>query len=767
MVGDRKVPFYSEIGQLAGISETDWSWSVLMADFDNDSWKDIHITNGLAKDVTNNDYAAFRNDHEQNDYFSNNGTGSQKLDRTRIQLFREKLNQYEGIKTENYFFRNNRNLGFSNTTRNTGLHIPSISNGAAYGDLDNDGDLDLVINNMNQEAFVWKNEIRSSIKDSSDNFISIQLKGFPGNRSAIGTKISLFSNGSIQYLENSPVRGFSSSVDYRLHFGVGNHLEVDSIKIIWPDDKSQVVTKVRSNQLISLDHSNAGGSIAGKSEAPGSLPFTEISKSINLEFPRAETMFYDFGYQRLLPQKYSQLGPPVAVGDMNGDGLADMFVGGASRQSGKIFLQGSNGRFRSVDLIPEQKMEEDLGAVLFDSDNDKDLDLLVTGGSPEFGQNSIYNQPRLYTNDGKAHYTYNKDALPAGIVTMAQAVCTGDYDSDGDFDIFIGGRIRPSEYPLSPRSYLLQNNNGYFKEVTKEVCPLLEYAGMVTSALWTDYNNDKKPDLVIAGEWMSVRFFKNVNNKLQEITATTGLTNMSGQWRSLQMADIDGDGDNDLIAGNMGLNNRYNVSPQTPLMAYAKDIDRNGQLDFVQAYHMKNSKGEFGLYPAADRNQLAEMIPSVKKKYLLHEEYSKVNMEKLLKDFGEDGLVSLKCETTASMWLENKGNDKFTAHVLPVEAQFAPVNSIIADDIDNDGKTDLLLAGNEYQAEVSIGHYDASYGVFLKGNGKGTFITIPATKTGFVVDGDVKSMKLIASLNSKNIVVAANNEELKYFKIKM
>jgi len=762
---DKYQPFYSEIAQLAGISETDWSWSVLMADFDNDTWKDIHITNGLAKDVTNNDYAAFRNSQDQNDYTFGNSAATRKLDKKTIQLYREYIDQYGSIKINNYFFHNSGNLTFKNTTKQSGLAIPSVSNGAAYSDLDNDGDLDLVVNNMNQEAFIWKNEIRQSATDSNHNFISIKLKGPSLNGAGLGSKIFLYNKGTSQYLEQSPVRGFSSGVDVRLHFGVGNLLTIDSLKIVWPDNKIQLLSQVKSNQYIILEYANAGA-VADFEILPTSFPFTEVSKELHLQFDRTEFYFYDFGYQRMLPQKYSQLGPALATGDMNGDGYTDLFVGGASRESGKILLQSSNGTFTSRDLIREGKMEEDLGAVLFDADNDQDLDLLITGGSLEFGRDTVYNKPKLYTNDGNAHFTINELALPPHIATIAQAVCTGDYDNDGDMDIFIGGRIKANEYPLSPRSYLLQNNKGIFKEVTKEVSSLLEYPGLVTAAVWTDFDNDKKEDLVLTGEWMPVRFFKNVNNKLEEITQVTGMNNMNGQWRALQAADLDNDGDIDFIAGNIGLNNKFNVSAQKPLMAYSKDIDRNGQLDFLMAYHIRNDKGEFELFPAADRNQLAEMIPLIKKKYLMHEEFSKVNMKKLLSDFGEKEFLEVKCETTTSMWIENKGNGKFHHHELPIEAQFAPINSIVATDVDNDGKVDLLLAGNEYQVEVSTGRYDASYGVFLKGNGKGSFTNIPAAKTGFILEGDVKNMRILMSRNSKHVVVAANNKKLKCFKYK-
>jgi hypothetical protein len=373
----------------------------------------------------------------------------------------------------------------------------------------------------------------------------------------------------------------------------------------------------------------------------------------------------------------------------------------------------------------------------------------------------------LYKNDGHGNFLLDEVAIPASVSGISQVIAVADYDADGDMDIFIGGRILADQYPVSPRSYILQNNAGKFTDVTKEVCPALEKAGMITGAVWMDFDNDKKPDLVICGEWMPVRFFKNIHNKLQEVTENTGLTNTNGLWRSLQAADIDKDGDIDFIAGNMGLNNKYHASHERPMMLYAKDIDINGSIDIIPAYYIKNEKGSYELFPAIDRTQFAEELLFIKKKYLLNKDYAVINMDALLKSFDQKDMMVLKCETTATVWIENLGNGHFKMHQLPLEAQFAPVNAIVANDLDHDGNIDLLLGGNEYQTEISTGRYDASYGQFLKGDGRGLFTPIKPTKSGFIVSGDMKNLKTITNKNQHQFVLAAvNNDSLKCFEIK-
>lgn len=760
--GQRSEPFFSEIGQLSGIAETDWSWSVLMADFDNDSWKDIYITNGLGKDVTNNDYASFRtSDAYPGNYTFGVSDAEQLPANSSIQELRKEIDEYGSVKMDNYFFRNQGDLRFSDITRATGLTGASLSNGAAYADLDNDGDLDLVVNNINQEAFVYRNELRRSATDATYNFLRVELKGPHGNPAGLGSKLTLFSGLSKQYLEQSPVRGFSSSVDERLHFGVGNAAVIDSLKVQWPDGKVQVLARIKANQAVIVKYDEAVNPVPGTPVIPAPAWFTDRTNHTGIDFTHAEMPNYDFGIRRPLFQKYSQLGPCIATGDVNGDGLTDFFAGGAANQPGKIFIQRSSGDFSSHELVSGLKPQEDLGAVFFDADGDGDADLLVTGGSMEFGT-EIYNQPRLYSNDGNGKFQWATDALPE-ITTITKAVSVADYDADGDPDVFIGGRLWPQQYPQPPRSYLLRNEGGRFTDVTKEVCPSLEAPGLIDAALFTDFNKDGKPDLVVAGEWTDIRFFRNEVGRLVDVTEQTGLTGMHAWWRSLEHADIDGDGDMDYIAGNMGLNNRYHPAKDRPVMLYVKDMDNNGSEDLVPAYYIRNKNGQYDLSPALDRNQLADQVPVVKKKYLLHKNYSTVTMKDLQQQFGAGGWTVLKCEAFTSVWIENLGRGKFKAHELPLEAQWAPVNSIVASDINGDGTIDLVLGGNEYQAAAAIGRYDASYGLVLKGNGKGSFSVCSPSESGLVIEGDVKAMELISVNKSRLLLVAPNDSRLRSY----
>ncbi|MEP7142783.1 MAG: VCBS repeat-containing protein [Ferruginibacter sp.] len=751
---DTAIPFFSEIGQMAGISETDWSWSILLADFNNDGFKDIHVTNGIGRDFINSDFVQFTK------AVPTNTTGDPVAER---KLMNEKLVSLDHVTLPNYFYVNNGNYTFTDRSAAAGINELSVSNGAAYADLDNDGDLDLVVNNINKEAFVFINNNIQKNKPVANHSIGFILKGDSLNPKCFGAKVYVYGNGQKQVQEQYPVRGYLSTVDTKLLFGTGKSTLVDSVVVIWPNQKQAVFQQMKTDTVYTIYQRDAGAPKPAEQILQPYL-FSDVTDAVNIHYKHTDVPFFDYGYQRLLPQKFSQLGPFIATGDINNDGFTDFFIGGGFNSYGQVFTQKTEGSFTAKNLYDGIKWREDMACTFFDADGDNDPDLLITYGDMRYDDTSQFYRPQLFLNDGKGNFTLSANAIPAAVKTIAGCVTTGDYDGDGDLDIFIGGRVS-KKYPVSPQSFILQNNKGTFTDVTKEVCPALQRAGMLTAATWVDFDNDKKPDLVIAGEWMPVRFFKNDLKTLTEVTAATGLIQMNGMWRSLIAADVDNDGDIDFVAGNLGLNCKYHVSPGQPMKLYAKDIDGNGSIDPVMFYYLKDKTGRKDLYPAIGRDQLADQVPAIKKMFLKHTDYVNARLDDIYKN--KAGLLEFTCDETASCWIENAGHGKFVKHILPQEAQFAPVNAIICTDINRDGINDLLIAGNEYQTEVMTGRYDASYGLFLKGSTTKQFTAIPPVTSGFIVNGDVKDMKLITNnQKEKLIVVAVNDEFVKVFRIR-
>ena len=744
--GDTSIPFFSEVGQLAGISNTDWSWSVLMADFDNDGWKDMHITNGIGRDFINADFLEF----------SSTVMGRVSDLKEQRKLINKKLAALHHVELGNYLYRNNGNYTFTDVSQQAGVNDASMSNGAAWADLDNDGDLDLVVNNINKEAFVLINGTTTKEKLITNHYLPIELKGNGSNQHAFGAKVKVYTGNQEQVQEQSPVRGYFSTVDTKLLFGVGTNTHIDSIITIWPDDTYQVLRQVAVDSLLVIKQQPARETWESSTKHLQAV-FSDITNATQIRYRHVESNYNDFAEQRLLPQKFSQLGPYITTADINHDGLTDLFAGGAFNFSGQIFLQQKNGQFIGHALTDSIKMAEDQDCVFFDADSDGDPDLLITSGNVQFEENSPYNTPRLYSNDGKGHFQLQPKAIPAGIRIIAGCVQPGDYDGDGQPDLFIGSRVT-KHYPLPGRSYILHNDKGVFTDETDKVCPALQQPGMVTSAVWTDLDNDHQSDLAIAGEWMPVRVFRNDHGHLQEMK--TGMDELSGMWRSLAAADLDHDGDMDLVAGNLGMNCDYQVSDSTPMELYAADLDGNGSIDPIPFYYIKDQTGVKRLYPGINRRQFADQVPAIKKQFLHHAQYAQATFDDIFK--GKDSLHHYTCTETRSCWFENAGNGQFRRHYLPPEAQFAPVNAILCDDFDGDGVTDLLLAGNEYQTEVMTGRYDASYGCFLKGVGHKQFQAIPPVRSGFIIRGDVKDMALITTARGqKMVLVAINNDYLK------
>lgn len=746
--GDTALPFFSEIGQLAGISETDWSWSVLVADFNNDGWKDMHITNGIGRDYINADFIQYSNTIQASLY--------SEADRRRE--LSERLKAIEPVELANFLYLNNRNYTFSDCSDQAGITAPSLSNGAAYADLDNDGDLDLVVNNINREAFLL---INNTEQNNGVHSLRIALQGSGLNRRGMGSKIYVYQGGQVQLQEQAPVRGYLSSVDQTLVFGLGNQPRADSVLVVWPDGMRELRKEVAADTLILFDQSHAQEQ-SRPAPAPSETLFADITGASPL-YKHLDVPFNDFAQQRLLPQKFSQLGPFITTGDVNGDGLTDFFVGGGFNATGKLVLQQPDGSLHGTDFTLKDPMREDADCLLFDADGDGDNDLLVTYGDTRWDDTSSYCHPLLFNNDGHGNFSPNPAAIPAAVKTIAGCVRTADYDGDGDLDVFIGGRVS-KRYPEAPRSFLLQNNHGVFRDVTHQLAPQLERAGMITAAVWMDINNDKQPELVIAGDWMPIRFFSWHNGRFAEITDRTGQTANKGMWRSLIAADVDSDGDLDLVAGNLGMNCKYHLSVQQPMKLFAKDLDGNGSLDPVPFYWIKNREGKKRLYPAVNRDALAEQVPAIKKQFLQHEKWAAAGFDDLFDN--SDDLLELTCEETAHCLFENDGKGKFTKHLLPAEAQFAPVNAILCNDFDSDGRPDLLLAGNEYQTEVLTGRYDASYGLFLRGTKEG-FVATPLARSGFIINGDVKSMAIIhAAKGLKMILAGVNNDSLRVFAVR-
>jgi hypothetical protein len=759
IIAQNQKPSFSDIAQIAGISATDWSWGPLLFDMDNDGNKDLFVSNGYKQDYLNYDFAIyFRKKIEELAKSGQLGRNSSIYNPTTLGI----LNQMPQRKKNNYFFRNNGDLTFEKMNGVWSNDFLTCSNGAAYADFDNDGDMDIVVNNTLGISFIYKNNCREK---GLGNYIQFNLIGPRQNPLGIGTKIILKQATRIQVLEQYLTRGFQSSVSPILHFGLGSDTIVPEIQVIWPDGKEQVITNIPCNQRKNLYYKEAN-QIHNFSFYTPSL-FTDITKKMNLHHKHEENKINNIVRESLLPHKMSDLGPAMAVGDVNNDGMDDFYIGGAKGYSGKLYFQTSGGTFEALGNQPwsEDKDCEDVGAVFFDANNDGLLDLYVVSGSDEFEEGSQYLQDRLYLNVGSNNFIKAKGALPS-MIKSGSCVRAGDYDGDGYMDLFVGGRQRPGKYPLPASSFILRNESKSgtvkFKDVTSEIAPQLKNIGMVTDANWTDINNDGKLDLLIVGEWMSPKVFKNCGNVFKDVTVESGLSQDIGWWNCITSADFNQDGNMDFVAGNLGLNYKYKASKNRPFEIYAKDFDNNGTLDLVLGYYYGET-----LYPLYGRDRSAEQCPFILQKFPSYDAYGKATLQDIYGAENLQSALNYKATNFSTCYFENKGNGTFKIHPLKNLAQISSTNSIIAEDIDGDGLLDLVIAGNMYGSDVDAVRNDASIGLFLKGDGAGNFEPVVALKSGLFIKGEVRQIAIIhlGQDKTRNILVAKNNDFMQLIKI--
>ena len=756
------LPTFSEIARFAGVQATDWSWGALIFDMDNDGLKDIFVANGIAKDVTDQDFVNFLADRENMAQIARQGSFN----------FKEFLDKAPSEAVPNYAFHNGGNLQFTNKAVDWGLSEPDFSNGAAYGDLDNDGDLDLVVNNVNAPVAIYRNQ---SVEKFRTNYLKIKLEGAGLNRNAIGARVFVYQPTQTQLLQQMPNRGFQSSVDLTMVFGLGGKPQIDSVVVIWPNagngpDRTQTIRNPKANQMLTLRQSDALNEwrpLTGQQN----LFFRDNTAASGLNFVHAESNFVDYNRDALLKQQFSTQGPALATGDVNGDGLDDVFFGGASGQRHQLFVQQALGRFanKTPAVMRQDTTYEAVDAVLFDADADKDLDLYVVSGSNEFVAESEELLDRLYLNDGKGGFTRSETGLPT-LKASGSCVAAADFDQDGDIDLFVGSRLIPGQYGRNPPSYLLSNDGtGNFKNYTKRFLLDAEQLGMVTAATWADLDGDKYPELIVVGDWEPIRVYENKRGKLgqnQELTihdAQNQPLKTNGWWNCVTAGDADGDGDLDIVVGNLGLNSRIRATQTTPAELYIDDFDHNGTVE--QIINCADETGE--LYPMVLKGDLQKEMPTIKKKYVKFDDFAGKKINEVLDEDQLKQAIVKQSFTGATALLINNGKGKLTFQPLPAEAQFSPVCGIVFTDYDHDGRTDLILTGNFLDVLPEIGRYDASYGVVLRNKGKGSngtiaYESINPALSGFFVRGQVRRM---ARLSQGQLILAKNNDHAQVFSL--
>lgn len=738
---------FSEIGLLAGVFSTDWSWSPLFCDLDNDGWKDIFITNGIYRRANDLDYVKFL-------------TGGNRLNPSKDNSNIPDKGLYDKMPLHpnvNYMYRNNRDLTFSNENKKWGSGPESYSNGSAYADLDNDGDLDLVVNNINEEAFIYKNNAEKYYNNHS---VSIKLKGSRLNTNGTGTLVTIFCDGRKQVAEQYSTRGFMSSVSEIMHFGLGQSAIIDSIIVRWPDLSEQRLTEIKADTLVIFDYYNAVKPAKKHNKKEKDLKLFSPALIPGLEFRHKEDPYVDFYREKLIPHSLSAEGPALAVGDVNGDELDDIFIGGAKGQAAQIFIQQMGGVFKPLH-VPAFIIEldtEDIDAAFFDADGDKDQDLYIVRGGNELAAGNPMLSDLLLINDGRGGFT--KAELPF-ISRNGSCVRPCDFDGDGDIDLFVGSRSVPGAYGWSPDQCLLENDGyGNFADVTDSLLGGLKNIGMVTDATWTDYDNDGDPDLILAGEWMKICILKNEDGIFKDETVSAGLDLTSGWWYSIHTADLDMDGNMDLIGGNLGLNSILKASPGLPVEMYLNDFDNNGSLDQIICSYNDGIS-----YPVASLDDLASQITGFARNYPDYSDFGGLTVFDIFGKSVLDNSVRKEAVLFESCIFMNNGDGTFRTEKLPVEAQFSPVRDIIVSDINNDRINDLVMAGNNYNVRPSYGRYDASYGWYLAGDSSGVFKPLMPVESGLVINGDARKI-LPLKISGKNyIVVAVNDGKLQLFEI--
>jgi len=734
------VPHFSNVSRITGTSSTDWSWGPLFADFDNDGLKDLFITNGSRREVNNNDYF----NHLKEEKINPNS-------------YLERSLKIPSEKIDNFIFKNKGNLDFEQANKTWGIEYKGFSNGVAYADLDNDGDLEIITNNIDDNASVFENK-----SAAINNHITVQFKGDSKNKFGLGARVYVTTPENTQMEELTLTRGFQSSVAPELHFGLHKNKKITELKVVWPDGKIQRLKNTAVNQKLVLKYTDAVVEKAVAAVVAQTL-FGAAPKGLFPDYTPVENTFDDFNFQVLLPHKMSAIGPAITVGDMNNDGMEDYFVGGSFNNVGQLFFQTASGFVRqNTTVFDADKLSEDTGAILFDADNDGDNDLYVVSGGYEFAPDSPYLQDRLYLNNGKGVFTKSTSALPK-MISSGSKVYAADFDKDGKQDLLVLGRQVPGNYPAPANSYILSNkstkDNIKFVDVTASKAKELKQLGMATSAVITDYNNDGWMDFIVVGEWMPIRVFENTKTGFKEVSKSLGLTkDTAGWWWSISQGDFDNDGDMDYVLGNNGLNYKYKATEKETFDIFSSDFDKNNQKDIVLSYYNEGKQ-----YPVRGRGCSSQQIPGIKQKFKNYESFAEATLEDVYSKKSLEKALHYQVKSFASVYLENK-NGKFVIHQLPIEAQVSGINKILVKDYDKDGFLDILVAGNLFMSEVETPRNDAGYGLFLKGN-KGKFKAYTTLKSGFFTPGDVKDMVTITVKGKSYIITAKNNDKLQFTKL--